>query len=105
MRNVVLDEHDAHMNSDARPGAFVMVEVADNGTGIADDIRERIFEPFFTTKAEGIGTGIGLSVVYQTITEAGGTIGVQSSDATGTTILIELPEATPRGRRGLTPSG
>ena len=83
----------------------VAITLSDTGHGMPPAVRERIFEPFFTTKAEGIGTGIGLSVVYQTITEAGGTIGVQSSDATGTTIRIELPEATPRGRRGLPPAG
>ena len=57
------------------------------------EVRERIFEPFYTTKPEGIGTGIGMAVVYQSITEAGGTVRVASSDGNGTAILIELPEA------------
>lgn len=77
----------------AKHGTHVVVVLADNGHGMPPAVRERIFEPFYTTKPEGLGTGIGMAVVYQSITEAGGTVRVKSSDAHGTTILIELPEA------------
>lgn len=78
----------------------VTITLSDTGHGMSPAVRERIFEPFFTTKAEGIGTGIGLAVVYQSITEAGGTITVQRSDAAGTTIQIELPGAAFTAHRG-----
>lgn len=77
----------------AKHGTHVLVVLADTGHGMPPEVRERIFEPFYTTKPEGVGTGIGMAVVYQSITEAGGTVRVESSDASGTTILIELPEA------------
>lgn len=74
-------------------GTHVTVRLVDTGHGMPPEVSARIFEPFYTTKPEGIGTGIGMAVVYQSITEAGGTVKVESSDANGTTILIALPEA------------
>ena len=73
--------------------ARIVVVLTDTGHGMPPEVRERIFEPFYTTKPEGIGTGIGMAVVYQSITEAGGTVRVANSDDDGTIILIELPEA------------
>lgn len=73
--------------------ARIVVALTDTGHGMPSEVRERIFEPFYTTKPEGIGTGIGMAVVYQSITEAGGTVRVANSDGNGTIILIELPEA------------
>jgi signal transduction histidine kinase len=68
------------------------IEVEDNGTGMNDDVRKRVFEPFFTTKAEGIGTGLGLSVSYFIVTENhGGTMEVISTLRRGTTFIIRLP--------------
>lgn len=57
---------------------YVRVEVADNGMGIPEDIRDKIFDPFFTTKKIGEGTGIGLDVVHQIVTENAGSIQVDS---------------------------
>jgi PAS domain S-box-containing protein len=91
MRNVVLDERDAPMSPDARPGAFVMVEVADNGTGIADDTRDRIFEPFFTTRELGKGTGLGLSTTLAIVRSHGGFIRLDSEVGKGTTFGVYLP--------------
>ncbi|MCL1634723.1 ATP-binding protein [Luteimonas sp. SX5] len=76
-----------------RQGTRVTVRLTDTGHGMAPEVSARIFEPFYTTKPEGIGTGIGMAVVYQSITEAGGTVKVESSAADGTTILIDLPDA------------
>lgn len=63
----------------------------DTGCGMEPEVADRIFEPFFTTKPEGVGTGIGLAVVYQTITEVGGHLQVSSQVDKGTTIILRLP--------------
>jgi signal transduction histidine kinase len=76
----------------------ICIDVADTGAGIPADALPRIFEPLFTTKASG--TGIGLSVVQQVITRAGGSITVDSVVGSGTVFHIELLRAEPSGRRG-----
>lgn len=80
-------------------GSEVMVSIGDNGTGIAEDIKNRIFDPFFTTKDVGKGTGLGLSVTYGIIKDHGGHIEVESpvtetdndSSGGGTVFHIWLP--------------
>ena len=66
-----------------------MVEITDEGGGIADDVLPRIFEPFFTTKAKG--AGLGLAVVKRIIEDHGGRIVVSSRTGSGTTFAIRLP--------------
>jgi len=73
-------------------GRAAVVEVADNGPGMSEQVRKRIFEPFYTTKAPGEGTGLGLSVCYFIITEAHkGGIEVVSSPGRGARFIIRLP--------------
>jgi len=72
-------------------GSRVIVEVADTGTGIAQENMPKIFEPFFTTKEVGKGTGLGLAVCYGIISEHGGRLSVRSTLAKGTTFSIFLP--------------
>jgi len=69
----------------------LVVTVTDNGCGIADRDLPHIFEPFFTTKQEGQGTGLGLATTYGIIDQLGGSIGVESRIAKGTTLKIMLP--------------
>jgi signal transduction histidine kinase len=69
---------------------FVMVEVADDGPGIAREIQPRIFEPFFTTKGVGKGTGLGLDISYRIIKQHNGTIEVQSQPG-NTRFIVRLP--------------
>ncbi len=73
------------------PGDYVLVEVADNGTGIAPDIIDKIFEPFFSTKEVGKGTGLGLSTVYGIIKQTGGFVYPESELGKGTSFRIFLP--------------
>jgi two-component system NtrC family sensor kinase len=68
-----------------------VVEVQDNGQGIASEHLDRIFDPFFTTKKVGEGTGLGLSITYGIIQKHRGQISVQSEIGVGTKFSIELP--------------
>ncbi len=72
-------------------GDFVLVEIEDNGTGIAPDVLNKIFEPFFTTKDVGKGTGLGLSMVYGIIKQTGGFIFCDSEIGKGAVFRIFLP--------------
>jgi two-component system, cell cycle sensor histidine kinase and response regulator CckA len=73
------------------PADYVLVEVADNGSGIPAKILDKIFEPFFSTKEVGKGTGLGLSTVYGIIKQTGGFIYVDSAEQQGATFRIFLP--------------
>jgi two-component system NtrC family sensor kinase len=75
-------------------GARVLVEVKDNGVGIAPENMTKIFDPFFTTKDVGRGTGLGLAVCYGILSDHGGRLDVRSTVGVGTTFTITLPVAT-----------
>ncbi|MDB5804081.1 MAG: histidine kinase [Betaproteobacteria bacterium] len=74
-------------------GAFAVITVADNGTGIPPEIMAKVFDPFFTTKPSGKGTGLGLSQVYGFAQQCGGTVKIKSEIGSGTAVEIWLPLA------------
>jgi two-component system, NtrC family, sensor kinase len=76
-----------------REAGDVLVSVADDGPGIAPDLRVRIFEPFFTTKRGSGGTGLGLSVSLGIAQSHGGTLTVVSKPGAGATFVLRLPAA------------
>ena len=71
---------------------WVSISIADNGPGIPDTVKQKLFDPFFTTKPIGKGTGMGLSISYQIITERhGGSLECLSTPGRGTTFSISIP--------------
>ena len=79
------------------PGDYVVVSVADSGTGIPAEILDRVFDPFFTTKEVGKGSGLGLSQVLGVAQQLGGGVGVDTRPGEGTTIKVYLPRAAEEG--------
>lgn len=80
-----------------RPDGHALLELQDNGVGMAQDVAHRAFDPFFTTKPVGRGTGLGLSMARGIVVSLGGTIDLESTPGHGTTFRIALPPAVPLG--------
>jgi len=72
-------------------GDYVQFSVLDNGTGMPPDVAERAFDPFFTTKPIGLGTGLGLSMVYGFAKQSGGQAVIHSQMGHGTLVCVWLP--------------
>ena len=89
--DVELDEVYARRNPGARPGLYVMLSVADSGSGMDSETQAHVFEPFFTTKELGKGTGLGLSTVYGMVKQSNGYIALESEPGEGSTFRIYFP--------------
>jgi PAS domain S-box-containing protein len=89
--DLLLDAEQAHSFLDAQPGQYVMLEMADEGQGIPEEVLPHIFEPFFTTKQKGKGTGLGLATAYGIVAQTGGFMSVKSRVDAGTTFKVFLP--------------
>jgi len=90
--NVTVEKQRKVRGEEMPVGDYVLVEVSDKGCGISRENLDRIFDPFFSTKEVGAGTGLGLSTVYGIVKQSGGYVFVDSTEGTGTTFSIYLPQ-------------
>ncbi|MGC9042572.1 MAG: response regulator [Myxococcota bacterium] len=95
------------MDSSGEEKRYIQIKISDTGKGIPEEVRDKIFTPYFSSKIEP-GSGLGLSVVYNTILNHNGTIRFKSEINKGTTFIINLPVSSektdehkpiPSGRR------
>lgn len=93
-QNAILDQDNADDGADLLPGRYVLLSLADTGSGMTDRVVERAFEPFFTTRPAGGGTGLGLSLVFGFTRQSGGHISIDSKPGGGTTVRLYLPAAS-----------
>jgi two-component system NtrC family sensor kinase len=77
--------------STTNDGENVVITIADNGTGMTEEAKKKIFEPFFTTKEVGEGTGLGMSIAYNTIKKHNGQILLNSVLGEGTQFILKIP--------------
>ena len=91
--NVSVDDASTEAQRAVVPGDYVQIIVSDTGHGMAPEVIERAFEPFFTTKEVGKGSGLGLSQVYGSITQASGHVLIDSAPGEGTAIRLYLPRS------------
>lgn len=91
--NALLDDSYVRQHPDLKAGQYVMLSVADTGSGMAPEVLHKAFEPFFSTKPEGKGSGLGLSMVYGFVKQSGGHVHVYSTPGQGTTVKLYLPRS------------
>ena len=97
LKRVELDVEGARIHPKAKPGAYVVISVADTGTGIPPELMDKIFDPFFTTKPLGQGTGLGLPTVMGIAENHGGFVHLASQVGKGTTFFVYIPAAPDEG--------
>ena len=89
--NSVLDGSTIKGLETVESGDYVMFEVSDNGTGMTPQTLAKAFDPFFTTKPVGVGTGLGLSMIYGFAQQSGGHVSLSSEVDVGTCVRVYLP--------------
>ena len=92
-RNTQLDADYARRHDDVEAGEYVVISVSDTGIGMSPDVADRAFDPFFTTKPVGLGTGLGLSMIYGFAKQSRGHLRIYSEEGLGTTIRLYLARA------------
>ncbi len=95
-KNVRLPQQGRTRFPELSAGRYVQVQVTDSGQGIPPELLARAFEPFFTSKPRGRGTGLGLAMVYGTVSNHGGAVELESAVGQGTTATVLLPAADQR---------
>jgi two-component system NtrC family sensor kinase len=94
-----LSDADVAAHEDLASGQYVMLAVTDTGSGMSQDVIDHAFEPFFTTKPTGMGTGLGLSMVYGFVKQSRGHIRIDSAVGRGTRITLYFPRSKERRER------
>ncbi|OYD88461.1 serine/threonine protein kinase [Nostoc sp. 'Peltigera membranacea cyanobiont' 213] len=69
----------------------ITIQIADNGLGISEEVKQRLFDPFFTTKPIGTGTGLGLSISHSIIEKHGGKLSIISESGNGAEFSLSIP--------------
>ena len=90
--NTTLDKNHLKNFPDMGAGDYVMLAIADTGTGMSEEVKAHLFEPFFTTKPSGKGTGLGLATCFGIVKQNTGHINVHSELGSGTTFKIYFPQ-------------
>ena len=90
-RTVELEDERVVGREQLPAGAYALLRVCDQGTGIPEEIQDSLFDPFATTKGLGQGTGLGLAIVYGIVTGHAGAITFDTTEGEGTTFSVYLP--------------
>jgi signal transduction histidine kinase len=91
--NTQLNETYTSQHEDLEPGDYVTIRVSDTGVGMPPDVLAKAVDPFFTTKPAGMGTGLGLSMIYGFARQSRGHLRMESRVGHGTTVELYLPRA------------
>src|SRR2546430_423886 len=112
VRRTRLDAEDRPLHAWVQPGVYVCLAVSDTGAGMDRQTQAHVFEPFFTTKPAGVGTGLGMAMVYGLVKQHHGFVHLYSEVGQGTTVKVYLPlgheqvlPAGPAGEEELLPGG
>ncbi len=91
LKQIMVTKNFQKAHPGAREGLCWRLTVSDNGVGVQSSLIDKIFDPFFTTKEKGKGTGLGLAMVYNIVTQLGGFIDLYSEVGIGSTFKVYLP--------------